>query len=234
MAPEALRLAREADALVPGRALPLVLEGRALSELGSFAEAAAALRAAKERDPHALDDPLALLAWARALAFQGDAGGARDAYRELLPRADMLSLADRGVAYLGAGMLAMAAGPSSLGEAVAILRQARRDSQDLLREASTIVLALALDRAGDVGEAAAVLAEEGVSDPTTVMNDPRVLAAMGRGGDVESRAAAAVALDLLGKHDAARPLWQAYLTSAGGGVWEAHARARSGTKVPHR
>lgn len=232
---DAVRLADEADALVPGRAAPLLLKGRALAGLGQFRPALAALGAARSRDERATDDPMALLALARSLAFTGELARARDAYRELLPRADVLPLANRGVAYLGAGMLAMAAGPDSLVEATAILRQARRDSQDLLRAAATFALALALDRSGDAGEAAAVLAEEGVHEAASVMRDARVLDAMGPSGELEARAIEALALDVAGNHAAARALWEAYLAAGGAkGPWEAHARGHTRTPVVGR
>jgi hypothetical protein len=141
-------------------------------------------------------------------------------------------LADRGVAYLGAGMLVMAEGPASLDEAIAILRQARRDSQDLLRAAATYVLALALSRAGDASEATAVLTEEGILEADHVMTDLRVLDAMMPGspnGALEAHAVNALALEGLGKQDVARAAWRAYLDGgAAGGVWDAHARAHAG------
>ncbi len=226
MVADVVRLAEEADALVPGRAAPMVLRGRALCQLARYSEALASLRSARDRDDRALDDPATLFAWARALAFTGDAAGARDAYRDLLPRADALPPADRGVAYLGGGVLAMLAGPGALGNAVAILRQARHDSQDVLRSAATFLLALALDRSGDADEAAAVIAEEGAHEAAGVMADSRVLLAMGRGGEAEARAAVALALEVAGERGAARAAWQASLTAgAAGGVWEAHARS---------
>jgi tetratricopeptide (TPR) repeat protein len=226
MVPEVVHLSDEADALVPGRAAPMILKGRALSRLGKYADALVAFRAAETRDEHALDDPAALLAWARSLDFTGDAAHAHDAYRLLLPRADALPLADRGVAYLGAGMLAMSRGPSGLEDSIAILRQARRDSQDLLRSASTFALALALDRAGDAGESTAVLAEEGTGEAASVMHDARVIDAMGKTGSSEAHAIEALALDAVGDHSDARDAWLTYL-SAGPGVWEAHARAHA-------
>ncbi len=235
MIADVVRLADEADALVPGRAAPAILKGRALCELAQYPAALASLRAAQTRDEHALDDPLALLAWARALLFTGDAPAARAAYRALLPRADVLPLADRGVAYLGAGMLSMAGGPEVLGETIAILRQARLESQDLLRAAATFALALALDRSGAPGEGAAVLAEEGAGEAPRVMRDPRVIRAMGGAsgrGDAptEVHAIEALALEVSGKRDAARTAWQAYLTAGGAdGVWAAHARAHGGS-----
>lgn len=229
MLPDVVRLADEADRLVPGRAAPLLLKGRALSTMSQHAPALAALREARARDDRALDEPMALLAWARSLAFSGDSVAAHAAYRELLPRADALPLADRGVAYLGAGMLVMAEGPAGLDETIAILRQARHDSQDLLRAGATYALALALDRSGDPAEAAAVLADEGARDAVNVMADARVLSAMGVTGAIEAYAIEALALDVAGKHEDARTAWQRYLAEGGsGGVWEAHARTHAG------
>jgi tetratricopeptide (TPR) repeat protein len=226
MLPEVVTLADEAERLVPGRATPMLLKGRALGQLGRYGEALVALRAAHDRDDHALDDPAALLAWARSLELTGDTRAAHEAYRALLPRADALALADRGVAYLGAGMLAMSLGPSGIDEALAILRQARRDSQDLLRSASTFALALALARAGAGGEAAAVLTEAGAGDAATVMRDPRVVDAMGASGRKEGAAVEALALDVIGQHAAARARWRAYLDEGGeAGAWAAQARA---------
>src|SRR5688500_7774570 len=65
------QIADEADKLLPGRAAPLVLKGRAFLRLGQPKEALAALAAASKRDDRALDDPVALLAWARANARSG-------------------------------------------------------------------------------------------------------------------------------------------------------------------
>jgi tetratricopeptide (TPR) repeat protein len=232
---DVVRISDEAEALVPGRPAPLVLKGRALSALGRHAEALVVLRAAQARDERALDDPMALLAWARSLALTGDTVHARVAYRDLLPRADALPLADRGVAYLGAGMLAMAEGPSALGETIAILRQARRDSQDLLRAASTYALALALDRSGDTDEAVAVLREAGVDDAASVAENPRVKDAMGMTAERESHAVLALALEVAGRREPAIVEWQAYLSNGGaGGPWEAHARSHVGPTTRHR
>jgi tetratricopeptide (TPR) repeat protein len=224
--PDVVRLADQAEALVPGRAAPMLLKGRALCQLGRYPEGLVALRAAHARDEGALDDPAALLAWAQALEATGDTGAARDAYRTLLPRAEALPLADRAIAYLGAGALAMSFGPGGLGEALAILRQARRESQDLLHAAATFALALALDRAGNAGEAAAVLTEAGTGDVVNVMGDPRVVEAIGASGRREIAAIEALALDVGGKRAAARSAWQAYQLAAGSaGVWAPHARA---------
>jgi tetratricopeptide (TPR) repeat protein len=233
-------LTDQAEALVPGRAAPLVLKGRALAELGDYAGARAALATAETRDAHAFDDPLALLAWARSLTFTGDVTGARAAYRELLPRADVLALADRGVAYLGAGVLSMMQGPAAIGETIAILRQGRRDSHDLVHAAATFALALALDRAGDSAEAAAVLAEDAPGDAARVLSDPRVVRVLegrvnpGRPSvHGEALAMEALAAELAGTREAARAAWKAYVASgASQGVWQGQALAHLGSAPP--
>src|SRR5205085_391712 len=68
---EVPQIADDADKLLPNRASPSVLKGRAYLRMGKPAEALAALEEAKRRDDRALDDPVALLAWARANARTG-------------------------------------------------------------------------------------------------------------------------------------------------------------------
>ena len=87
MAQAALEAARQANGVLPGRAAPLALQGRALAALGKIGEAYASLRDAEARDARVLDDPPALLAWARVLARTGHTDDAARAYRALLPRA---------------------------------------------------------------------------------------------------------------------------------------------------
>jgi len=229
---DVVALAERAEHLVPGRAATCILRGRALAQLGKYADALVALRDAKSRDERALDEPTALFALARSLASTGDAAAAHEAFRELLPRTSALPLADRSVAYLAAAMLVMSTGPTGLDETIAILRQARRDSQDLLRSAATLALALALDRAGDAREASAILAEEAIAAPKSILESTRVLDAMGRTGAVESAAIEALALETLGKRDAARAAWQTYVAAVPGGVWEAHAKAHLAARGP--
>src|SRR5579863_1775463 len=109
-------LAEQADRTLPGRAAPSVLLGRALARLGKYDAALEAFGQAKAKDPLALEDPVALLVWARVLAYTGHSADALAAYRVLMPRASVLTLADRGVAYVGAGMLAMSLGPTGIQE----------------------------------------------------------------------------------------------------------------------
>ena len=133
IASDVVEIAQEADAVLPGHAAPRVLLGRALARLGKYPDAVQAFSEAKARDAAALDDPVALLSWARVLAYVGQTEEAHAAYRMLLPRASSLTLVERGEAYVGAGMLAMSLGPSGVEEGVAILREARKNSQDVVQ-----------------------------------------------------------------------------------------------------
>jgi tetratricopeptide (TPR) repeat protein len=227
MAQGALDSAREADRVLPGRAAPLVLEGRALAVLGKYGEALAALVEGRSRDPRALDDPPALLAWARALGRTGRREEAAEAYRALLPRSTALSTADRVSAEIEAGLVAMARGPSGLDEAAAALREAVREAQDESRVIAVLALALALDRRGDTEEAHALLGERFHGDPRDALATPRakdLLALV----PADAHALAALALestDAVGARDA----WEQAIEGAPQGPWAGYARAHWGT-----
>lgn len=237
MARDVVTIADEADRLLAGKAAPAVLRGRALTQLGDHAEAYKSLADAKSRDERALDDPHALLAWARVLVRTGHQVEAADAYRALLPRASMLTLADRSAASLEAGLLAMTRGPSALDEAVSIFRQSVRDSQDIAQIVSVLSLALALDRAGEKDEARAMLAERAHGDPRPVLASTRAKDLLGPAGAPETAALAAIALEV-SDPPGARMEWQRYLDAAPAGKtpWVDHARAHvaalSGKKAP--
>jgi tetratricopeptide (TPR) repeat protein len=223
MAQAALDLAREADALVPDHAAPMILEGRALAALGQSGPALAALRAGKARDGGALDDPPALLAWARALARGGDAREAIDAYRALLPRTGTLSGADRTSAAVEAGLVAMASGAAGLDDAIAALREAARQTQDDTQTVAVLGLILALDRRGEGDEARALLADR-------TRGDPRNALAAGRAKELvtfaPAEAFAMIALALEASDaSGARDAWGQYLEAVPAGPWAPHARA---------
>jgi tetratricopeptide (TPR) repeat protein len=219
-------IAGEADKMLPGRAAPKVLEGRALLRLGKAGEAVKALEEAKKRDDRALDDPVALLAWARANARTAHLDEAAKAYRAALPRTSALSTAERSAASFEAGMIVMGQGQKTVDDSVAMLRQARRDAQDALQVASVVALALALDRSGQKEEAKAVLSERVRSDVKPVLVDARVVEALADAGvPYESDALVATALEVTDP-GAAREAWRKYLEGAGGrGPWADHARA---------
>jgi tetratricopeptide (TPR) repeat protein len=220
----ALDAAREAERILPGHGASRALEGRALLSLGRVDEALTVLRDAKVRDGKALDDPLALLAWARALARTGRREEASEAYRALLPRASAFSKTDQATLALEAGLVAMARGSAGVDDASAALRESLRESpEDDIRDVAALALALALDRGGQVDEAHALLSERLRGDPR------RLVAANGAAealavAPAETSALVALALeanDVAGAHDA----WQTYLAGAPKGPWSQHARA---------
>jgi tetratricopeptide (TPR) repeat protein len=231
---EVLAIADEADHAIPGRAAPSVLRGRALARLGRWNDARTSLEAARSRDPRALDDPAALLTWARVLARTGHAAEAAEAYRALLPRGSTLSAADRGAAAIEAGMLASARGAAGLEDAIALLRQARQDAQDATQTVAILALALALDRAGDKDEARALLTARVHADPRATLGDPRIREILAvAGAPAEADALEAIALTQLDPA-AAREAWKRYVDAAGHGPWIDHAKAHLSGDAPRR
>jgi tetratricopeptide (TPR) repeat protein len=232
MARIALDSAREAEAVLPGHAAPLVLEGRALAALGKLEDARAALEKGKARDGRALDDPLALLAYGRVLARTKRLEDAAEAYRALLPRASALSAAERAAAEVEDGLVAMTRGAAGLDEAAAALREASREAQDETQAVAVLALVLALDRRGDVDEARALIAERVHGDPRTPLTATRaqdVLAV----APLEVDPLAALALEA-SDPAGARDAWQRYVDAAPAGVWAAHARAHLAQLGPRR
>ncbi len=232
LAKEVLDVADEAEKLRPGRAAPSVLRGRALLRLNRDKEALAALEQAKTRDERALDDPVTLLAWARANARTGHLDVATRAYRAALPRTSALSAQERSAASFEAGLAVMGQGPAQVDDAVAMFRQARRDAQDAMQVASVVALALALDRGGQREEAKAVITERVRSDVRPLLADARVTSALtDAGAPGEAPALVAMALEATGDANGARESWRKYLEGPGGkGPWAEHARGHEGAK----
>jgi tetratricopeptide (TPR) repeat protein len=219
----ALDAAREADVVLPGHAAPRVLEGRALAILGEFDEALLALGEGKSRDPRSLDDPPALLAWARALARTGRRDAAAEAYRALLPRSTALPTSERVCAEVEAGLVAMARGTAGLDEAAAALREAVREAQDEARAVAVLALALVLDRRGDAEEAQSLLGERAHGDPRDAIASLRARELLAV-APADTHALAALALETTDTAGAKQE-WQQALDAAPGGAWAAHARA---------
>jgi len=226
---EALALAEEAARVLPGRAAPAALRGRALARLRRWDEAEAALAAARAQDPRALDDAGVLLAWGRALARRGKLGEAEAAYRALLPRASTLGVAERGMAEIEAALLAETRGPAGLDEAISALRQARRDAQDALQAVASYALALALDRAGEHDESNVILAAVARRDVRGAVGEPHARETLADAGALaEADALEALAMEVTDPRGA-RELWGRYLAGPGGkGPWAEHARAHQG------
>jgi tetratricopeptide (TPR) repeat protein len=225
---DVVELAEEADRTLPGRAAAPVLRGRALARLGKYDAALEAFGQAKEREPAALEEPVTLLVWARVLAYTGHAKEALAAYRTLMPRASSLTLGDRGVAYVGAGMLAMSLGPSGIEEATAILREARKSSQDIVQRVAALALALALDRSGQQAEGHIILSERAHENAPALLAEPAAIEALGPAADVERTAMMAIAEEEIDPVSA-RSAWNAFLEGPGGnGPWADHAKKHAG------
>jgi tetratricopeptide (TPR) repeat protein len=161
VSPEVLTLVDAAIRLRPQRAPGHALRGRALARLARYPEAVAAFEEAKKRDDRALDEPRALFAFAHALARAGRRTEGLAAFRALLPRASRLEAAERGAAYVEAGLLLLRDGPTQLDDAIAVLREARRQAHDGVHAAALLGLALALERVGEHDQARALLVEPG-------------------------------------------------------------------------
>ncbi len=229
---EIIAIADEADRMEPGRAAAPILRGRALARLGKYPAALDELKEAKARDELALDEPEALLVWARVQSFTGHTDEALTAYRALMPRASALGIEERGLVYVGAGMLAMSRGPKGIDEAISILRQARKDSQDVAQRVAALALARARDRAGESAEARLLLSDRPRDGIPGLLAEPAAIEAMGPQWDVERDAMVAFAMEGV---DAARARrgWTSYLEGLGGhGPWAAHARAHAAGHFP--
>ncbi len=224
MAQLALAAARDAERVAPGFATARVLEGRALTALGNIDGAFRALTEARSRDARSLEEPLALLAWARVLSRTGHRDEAADAYRALLPRASALSVADRSAAQVEGGLVAMGRGEGGLDEAAAGLREAVREGQEETRATAVLALALALDRNGEVDQSRSLLEERAVhGDPRTVVASARARELLATVPE-ETHALTALALEA-GDPTGARDEWQKALVDAPNGPWVAYARA---------
>ncbi len=216
----------DAERTLPGRPSAMLLQGRAMMRLDRAPEAYAALREARKRDDRALDEPNALLAWARAASRTGHTDEAREAYLSLLPSADTLAPAERSAAYVEAGMLLLAKGPERLAEAIVTLRQARRDAYGDAQLVAVAALALALDRSGDHAEARSVLAERPLPGIVEAIERARQRRMLGpQTSEPEGWALIAFSEEAL-HAKAAREAWRRYLEAVTAGPWTAHARER--------
>ncbi len=223
---DALREADEAEQAMPGHAAPLTLKGRALAKAGRWSEAYTAFTEAKRRDARALDDAAALRDYARACARSGHAADSLAAFRSLLPRADGLSSFDRAPSYVEGAFQAMNSGTGSaqlIDDAVAMLRQARREAGDALQPVATLALALALDRSGAKDEARAVLDDRAKAKARDIARDPGMTTLL---GPLAFEAEAMAAVGLEGTDAAAsQAAWQRYVDGAGtSGAWLEHAK----------
>jgi tetratricopeptide (TPR) repeat protein len=214
----AAKAAKQADALLKGRAAPKVVMARAALKQGKLDEAIAMFEQALKHDARAVEQPLAMHDLAMARARAGQLESALETYRVLVPRAALLpSRTRRARVLLEAAHVAMAVGETQPGqtartleEALAYLREAARDPHQAHRLDISLSLVLALDRAGHPAQADAVLAEQRGTEQW---------ARMAKGGylahKLDLHALRALALARSKRSEAAR-LWQSYLATAKG------------------
>jgi tetratricopeptide (TPR) repeat protein len=212
-----------AEEVSPGHAAPKVLEGRADVALGAYVEALAAFAKARAIDSRALEEPGAVHDLAVAQYRTGHVADALATYRALAPRVELIAGADRRVrVLLEAAELSMSLGPTSLDDAIALLREARQVPIREARPRVLAMLALALDRKGAAAESSD-LAEE----LARLGGETAAVAFTNEGlGTGEGDAALALALEATDPSAAAKA-WEAYLAGRGGkGPWVEHARRR--------
>jgi tetratricopeptide (TPR) repeat protein len=221
---EVLQIADEADKKMPGKLAPSVLRGRAFERLRRYDDAFATLSGVRAKDPSALEDASALLAFARSAVRTAHPKEAEEAYHALLPRAVALPAADRSAAYVEAAFVLMSKGPSGIDEAVAIFRQARKEAQDAAQTVAWLGLALALDRAGNREEARAVLAERGKIDARSALQDAKTRDLIAQPFALETEAMVALSVertDVAQAHEA----WKRYIEGGLQSAWLEHAKS---------
>jgi tetratricopeptide (TPR) repeat protein len=158
---QALAAAVAAEAALPGRAGALVLSARAHVALGAHEQARQEFARSRELSRRSVSDPAALRDLALAELATGHPEEALAAYRELVPRAELLGDPRVELAvFVEASVLAMSRGPAELPLAIGYATEARRRGLlPGLGDALLAALALALDRSGRTAEAAGVAAE---------------------------------------------------------------------------
>ncbi len=227
---EARKLARSAQSMLPKRAAPHVVVGRAELALGLPEAAVTAFDAALALDPFSVEQPLAMHDLAQARWKAGKPKEALATYRVLVPRASLLpSRAHRARVLLEAAHISMtvagqqagSAAAPKLDEALAYLREGARDRHQVLRTDVALSLVLVLDRAGRRAQSDALLMELRAAGAWARKAKPSYL-----GSPDDLLAMQAIALESSDKAAAAKR-YRAFLASpAGKGPWRKAAEAR--------
>jgi len=242
---EARKLARKAELLLPDRAAPHVVVGRAELALGFPEAAVTAFDKALALERFALEQPLTMHDLAQARFQAGKPKKALETYRILVPRANMLpTRTHRARVLLEAAHMSMTVAgqkatstnnQADLDEALAYLREGARDRHQVLRTDVALSLVLVLDRAGRRAQADALLSELRAAGAWARRAKPSYL-----GNADDLLAMQAIALEASDKVAAAKK-YRAFLASAGGkGPWQKSAQARltrlgkATTKKPKR
>jgi len=235
----ALDAAALAERLLPGRAAPSILSGRARVALGEFAGAWDAFEHARALSRKEMEVPGALHDLAIAALRTGHQEAALDAYVALAPRAALLDDPREEVRVLvEVGVLSMSLGPEHLSEAIAFLTEARRRAKSF--GASDFVqgaLSLADSRDGRLAEAAAVAEEASGPWRLEAEREGTRTALADRPELPEGELDAIIAALAEGRdRELALSRWQSYLESRAGksSPFAAHARARRDAMRGHK
>ncbi len=229
--PEGAREAmNRAESAWPGRAATRVVDARLKLAQGDTPGALAAFDEAVAIEPRSVLDPATLRDHARALARGGRRTEALVAYRALAPQAALLPGPARAEALVEAALVSMnAMEPAAreivairVGEALALLREARTLGPTPTVGETALVYALALDRAGDVPGASRELADAvrlgaSLDRARALASDPSDEVALGALlAETTDRSKAAVE-------------WDRYVSSSGSATWRAAAEKRRET-----
>jgi len=157
----ALELAEKAHALLPEQAAPLVLSGRALLRRGEPGRAYERFTASLQKQDSPFADPAALREFAVAAGSVGRSAEAIALYRKLIPRSDFRhDPSFTRLVVLEAASLLGASGPEGLAEVEVYLTEIRRGpGAPGLEDLTSALLALALERKGDLEQAKVVAGE---------------------------------------------------------------------------
>ena len=232
---DAKKAADAADAALPGRAGPAVLQARAALALGDAATAWKRFSRARELDKRSVEAPAALHDLAISALRTGHVDEALTAYRALVPRAGLLgNSARRQRVYVEAALLASEHDASALDEAIGYLSEARRrGSPPGFSQYVLSALALTLDRQGRSEEARGVAAEAGgpwsLARAFAGEGEPRPRARPSRRPEIARGTLHALVAMLAHDEDRAlaREHWKAFLDSdQAKGRWGEHAKKK--------
>lgn len=229
--------AKRAEDAWPGRAATRVAMARVKLARGDVKAALTDFDHALALDSRAVLDPASLrdLAWALARGGRGEEALA--VYRALIPQSSLLPRGAQAAALVEAALATMAAprspGPAAdaaVVEALAFLREARALPANPMVAETALVLALALDRAGDTTGAAAQLADAVRMGASAKSAEPRAT-------DAADALALAALVAEASDRAAAASAWDHYLAETRGTAWRAAAEKRrdalrAGTQGP--
>lgn len=224
---KAIDAAAQAEELLPGRAAPLVVKGRALAQLGQFPLAAETLTKARSVDPLALSYAPALYALALSLRESQNRTGAVVVYRELLSRVAALSDVQRDRVWVETVSQVMAqGGADALDESITLARTGVQTITSAYGSILQGLLALALDRKGLKLEAAGVASEAVRAGALSELQSATGLSVVLRGVPDEQAALIARLREVQDSAGAAAA-WDTFASSHASSPWVSHARAKA-------